>query len=71
MIKSKVTSKAQTTIPRPVRAALQIHAGDELVYAIDGERVVLTKSISGLIDDPFAAFEEWSSENDRRAYAKL
>jgi len=29
MITSKLTSKAQTTIPQPVRAALQLREGDE------------------------------------------
>ncbi|MGH7728712.1 MAG: AbrB/MazE/SpoVT family DNA-binding domain-containing protein [Vulcanimicrobiaceae bacterium] len=71
MIRSKLTSKAQTTIPLPVRAALRLHQGDELVYTIDGERAILTKSLPEVADDPFAAFDEWASNNDRRAYARL
>jgi antitoxin PrlF len=71
MIKSKLTSKAQTTIPLPVRNALRIGAGDELVYAIEGDRVVLSKADRSPIDDPFATFSEWSSESDREGYAKL
>ena len=43
MITSKLTSKAQTTIPQPVRAALGVREGDELAYAIEDGRVVLTK----------------------------
>jgi bifunctional DNA-binding transcriptional regulator/antitoxin component of YhaV-PrlF toxin-antitoxin module len=43
MITSKLTSKAQTTIPQPVRAALRLVEGDELAYEIDGARVILTK----------------------------
>ena len=35
MIVSKLTSKAQTTIPQPVRAALRLEPGDELLYQID------------------------------------
>jgi hypothetical protein len=31
VIKSKLTSKAQTTIPQPIRAALRLREGDELV----------------------------------------
>ena len=34
MITSKLTSKAQTTIPHPVRAALRLQRGDELLYEI-------------------------------------
>lgn len=70
MITSKLTSKSQTTIPRPVRSALDLRAGDELVYDIDGDRVVLRKAREGLIDeDPFAVFDEWNSEADRKGYA--
>ena len=44
MIKSKITSKAQTTVPLPVRAALRVRPGDELAYEIEGDRVILTKA---------------------------
>ena len=70
MITSKLTSKAQTTIPQPVRAVLRLREGDEIVYTIDGNRVFLTKAEPAR-DDPFATFEEWSSDNDRHAYADL
>ena len=40
MITSKLTSKAQTTIPQPVRAALHLKDGDSIAYAIDGDRVI-------------------------------
>ena len=71
MITSKLTSKAQTTIPLPVRHALHLAVGDQTVYSIDGNRVVLTKAQSGAADDPFATFSEWSSEADHRAYGQL
>jgi antitoxin PrlF len=71
MITSKLTSKAQTTIPQPVRAALRVREGDELVYEIEGSRVILTKRRPATVDDPFRTFDEWGSEADRRAYAKL
>ena len=71
MITSKITSKAQTTIPRPVREALRVKAGDALAYRIERGRVVLTKAATGAADDPFATFDEWASENDSCAYADL
>ena len=72
MIVSKLTSKAQTTIPQPVRAALGLGPGDELLYEISDERVILTKSRRGtMTDDPFGAFEEWTSEADTKAYGDL
>jgi antitoxin PrlF len=71
MITSKLTSKAQTTIPLPVRNALRLAGGDEIVYLIEGDRVVLSKASRGPSDDPFATFSEWSSEADRVGYADL
>ena len=72
MITSKITSKAQTTIPQPVRNALGLREGDEIVYEIEGDRVVLTKARApGFAEDPFAVFTEWDSEADREGYADL
>ena len=71
MIKSKLTAKAQTTIPKPVRDALRLRAGDEIVYQVEGDRVILTKSVAGSSEDPFATFSEWETEADRDAYADL
>lgn len=71
MITSKLTSKAQTTIPQAVRAALHLKEGDELAYIIEDSRVILTKAQPQPSDDLFATFEEWDGEADRRAYAKL
>lgn len=72
MITSKLTSKGQTTIPQPVRAALHLKPGDELVYEIDDQRVILTKARrGGKTYDSFRTFDEWSSDADEKAYAKL
>jgi antitoxin PrlF len=71
MVTSKLTSKSQTTIPQPVRAALGLHPGDEIAYRIDDGQVVLTKVRRAEHDDPFKTFEEWDSEADRQAYANL
>src|SRR6266446_1424734 len=54
MITSKITSKAQTTIPQPVREALRVREGDELAYTIEHDRVILTKAARAPKDDPFA-----------------
>jgi antitoxin PrlF len=72
MITSKLTSKAQTTIPQPVRAALGLKEGDELIYRIEDDRVILSKGIAPAErDDPFRAFSEWDSIADRKAYGDL
>lgn len=71
LITSKLSTKAQTTIPQAVRVALDLREGDELAYTIE-ERGVLLHKVSGRqIDDPFVTFGEWDSEADRRAYAGL
>jgi antitoxin PrlF len=43
MITSKLTSKSQTTIPLTVREFLRALAGDELIYEIDENRVILRR----------------------------
>ena len=73
MITSKLTSKAQTTIPQPVRAALALRERDEIAYVIEDGRVVMIKATNsvGHGDDPFRTFQEWESDADRRAYGVL
>lgn len=69
MITSKLSTKAQTTIPLPLRTALGVQEGDELTYEISGDGVVLSKRERPAEDDPFRMFSEWDSDADRRAYA--
>ena len=51
MITSKITSKAQTTIPRAVREALRVRAGDELAYKIERGRVIMTRAVRTPADE--------------------
>jgi len=77
MITSKLTAKAQTTIPQAVRIALGVHPGDEIAYAIEEGRVLLTKAPPqkprrGVpFEDPFASFREWDTPEDDAAFADL
>jgi antitoxin PrlF len=72
VITSKLTSKAQTTIPQPIRAALNIAEGDELAYEIRGTQVILTRARRVAdADNPFQTFGEWDSDADRKAYGNL
>lgn len=77
MITSKLTRKAQTTIPQAVRGALDVHPGDEIAYAIEDGRVLLTKVVpkplrrGSPFDDPFATFWEWDTPEDDEAFANL
>jgi len=70
MITSRLTRKAQTTIPRAVREALRLRPGDEVAYVIEGPGRVVMLRVSR-DDDPFATFTEWSGDEDRKAYADL
>jgi antitoxin PrlF len=71
MITSKLTSKAQTTIPQSVRTALRLKAGDHLAYVVDGNRVLLAKASPEPVASPFRTFSEWDSPADTKAYADL
>lgn len=71
MIVSRITSKAQTTVPQAVRKALGLKPGDDLVYEIRDGQVLLTKARPAPHDDPFATFDEWSGDADTKAYAGL
>lgn len=73
MIHSRITAKAQTTIPRAVRDALDVGPGDSLAYEIDGDKVVLKRALNPAdpFDNPFALFTEWATEADCQAFDNL
>lgn len=48
MITSRLTSKAQTTIPQPVRKALGLAPGDALAYELAAGQAILRKHRSGM-----------------------
>lgn len=51
--------------------ALHLKAGDDIAYAIEDGRVVLSRVPAEPADNPLATFGEWSSDADQRAYADL
>jgi antitoxin PrlF len=67
---SKVSVKSQTVIPREVREQLKLKPGDTLRYRMTEDGILLDKATE-TGDDPFAAFSEWTSEADEKAYGKL
>ena len=68
---SKVSVKSQTVIPRDVRERLALKPGDTLRYRLTEDGVLLDKAPANGTDDPFAAFSEWSSAADEKAYGGL
>ena len=69
MIQSRITSKAQTTIPAAVRKALGLREGDLVTYRIEDGQAFLTRAEP--VDDPFVTFSEWNSPEDTEGYANL
>ncbi len=69
MVQSRLTSRAQTTIPAAVREALCLKEGDFVAYRIEEGRVIMTRA--EFLVDPFAAFTEWDSPEDTEGYANL
>ena len=70
----KITSKAQTTVPKEVREALGVKPGDMLVYRIAKGKVTLARAepldrtyLKGLE----ATLSEWDSAEDAAAFDKL
>ena len=56
---AKVTSKGQITIPKAVREALGIAAGDQIVFRVEQHRAMLAKTpnlleLAGTVEVPAA-----------------
>jgi antitoxin PrlF len=75
MITSKLTTKAQTTIPQAVRRHLALQPGDRLGYVLEGGHVRLmpaaAKPQGGAVAGGETVFEEWEGESDRRTFSGL
>ena len=71
----KITSKGQTTIPIAIRNALSLTTGAEILFQLEGDRVILKKATTldieylKAIQSSFAT--EWNSAEDESAYNDL
>jgi len=52
--RSIITSKGQTTIPKEIRDALNLEAGDGLVYRIEGDHIV-ARPVKGTLLDTYGS----------------
>ena len=71
---AKITARGQTTIPKRIRDAAGLCAGDVLAFEIDGSRLVLRKVVSGRDEYPIGLAEamgEWLSPEDEKAWRDL
>ena len=71
---TKLTAKAQTTIPRQVRDVLQVGPGDSVVFTIQGETVTLGGAEK--LDPRFPklateGFADWGSPEADDAFGDL
>jgi len=70
----KITSKAQTTLPKEVREALGVKPGDMLVYRIAKGKVTLARAEPmdrAYLKAVESTLSEWSSAEDAAAYDDL
>ncbi|MSO77613.1 MAG: AbrB/MazE/SpoVT family DNA-binding domain-containing protein [Alphaproteobacteria bacterium] len=64
---SRVTAKGQTTIPVGMRRALGIEPGDAVAFALQADRIVLTKAPrhdAGWLQALAGTLAEWDSDAD-------
>ena len=43
-VAARMTSKGQVTVPKPVREALGLREGDEVVFRVHGDRAVVART---------------------------
>jgi antitoxin PrlF len=71
---TKVTSKGQATIPQDIRELLRISAGDQVLFIVRGDEVIL-KKVEGTDYAYLAALQktlsEWETREDEEAYGDL
>lgn len=73
---STLTSKYQATVPKAVREALQVGAGDRIEYLIERGGAVRLRKAPPAAEGELQALEatlapEWNSPDDDAAYADL
>ncbi|MGA8164317.1 MAG: type II toxin-antitoxin system PrlF family antitoxin [Waddliaceae bacterium] len=74
-IPAKLTAKYQATVPKKVREALHLEAGDDIVYEILDDQTVILRKVYPLdinyLEGINATLEEWEMKEDEEAYGDL
>ena len=68
---ARVSTKSQLVLPKRVREKLGIGPGDLVQFVERDGAIVIERFEREPVEDPFALFDEWSSPEDTKAYAKL
>ena len=64
---SRLTEQGQTTVPKPVREALNLAAGDSIAYRMSSNAVILSKVTAGDFDwnhSVETTLTEWNDDLD-------
>ncbi len=71
---SRITARGQTTIPKRIREAANLHEGDVIAFDLRGEHLVVTKvtrSSDGYLEGLSETMNEWSEPEDEEAWRDL
>ena len=72
---ARITAKGQTTIPRGVRAALHVVAGDLIAWEVGTDGTATVRRVQPLDVEYLRAIEgtlsEWAGAEDEEAYRDL
>lgn len=71
---SKISEHGQATIPKAIRDAAGLRAGDLIVFEIEGDRIVVRKAVperDDYLDGLSDTMSEWASPEDEAAWRDL
>lgn len=71
---ARITSKGQMTIPKRVRQAARLKAGDVVAFAMEGDRILMRKLApegDAYLKGVERTLSEWSSPEDEAAWRDL
>ena len=69
-----MSARGQTIIPKSIREAAGLYAGDTLAFETNGDQVVVRKVPPGrdeLVQDLSETMSEWASAQDEEAWRDL
>ena len=69
---AKLSTKGQVVIPKAVRDTLGLEAGDSMLFAVDGDRVIVRKlALSDVLREAEIAYREKSTLSVDQAFDGL
>ena len=71
---AKITARGQTTIPKTIREAANLHEGDVIAFEFEDDRLVVHKVVPGrdeYLHGLGEVMSEWLSPEDEEAWRDL